>query len=142
MSSENEQRLDTEAWHYTRWAFTRGRHGSLSLRRGRLSFATVADKARSSTFYEKVDDVAETIFDLVVDDIDAISYNWLVGALTVTQDGRRHIVSFAGPPSGNHFVDARRLVTALTTLGRWRAHLQLSEPAAATHRRTPPTHGE
>lgn len=141
MSNDSEQLLDTEAWHYTRWTFTRGRHGSLSLRGGRLSFATVADKSRSSTFYEKVDDV-ETIFDLVVDDIEAISYNWLVGALTVTQDGRRHIVSFAGSPTGNHFVDARRLVTALTTLGRWRARLQVIEPAAATHRRTSPTHGK
>lgn len=124
MTTDNEQQLETEAWYYTRMMFARGQYGSLHLRDGRLSFVTVADDSRSSSLYEKVDTAAQTIFDLLVDDIDDISYNWLLGALTVTEEGRRYIVSFAGPQSGHHFEDARRLITALTTLGRWRAELE------------------
>ena len=147
MNADSKQALETEAWHYTRMMFARGHRGSLHLRKGRLAFVTLPDPSGGNSFYEKVDTVAQTLFELPVEAIDQISYNWLLGAMTLTEHGQRHFVSFAGPPSGNHFQDARRLVTALTALGRWRTVLEpkTAAPAtpprattSATHRRTTP----
>ena len=132
MTTGTEQALVTEAWYYTRMLFARGLYGSLRLRDRQLSFVTVADASRSSSFYERVDPAARTTFDLPVDRFDEISYNWLLGTMTLTEPGRRHIVSFAGPPSGSHSQDARRLISALQTLGVWRARLGPVAGAALT----------
>lgn len=123
MTIDIEPEIASPAWYYARMMFSRGRPGQLMLRQGRLTFVTAPKGTATSSWHENDNDPETTLIDVPVDDVDAISYNWLIGGLTVRQGTKRHIVGFTGPPTGGHVKDAMSLVSALTTLGRWRAVL-------------------
>jgi hypothetical protein len=129
MKIETQHHLETQGWYYKRLWFSRGRPGTLILHDGRLAFFTAPSGSAMSIWYENDSGSEETVFDVSVEDIEAVSYNWLVGALTLVVGTQRHIVSFAGPPSGSHSKDAGSLLIALTTLKRWRAMFQNAGPA-------------
>ncbi len=121
MTTDIEPDIASPSWYYTRMMFSRGRPGHLALRQGRLTFVTAPEGTATSAWHENDDDPDTTLIDVLIDELEAISYNWLIGGLTVRQGSQRHIVGFTGPPSGSHVRDALNLVSALTTLGRWRA---------------------
>lgn len=128
MNTNNRQQLETKAWYYERWMFARGRTGQLVLRGGRLKFVTASAGTAVNNWYEKLGKADETIFDVALADVDAISYNWLTAGLTVALKTKRHLVSFSGSPSGNHIEDAGTLITAIANLNRWRTALQKAHP--------------
>lgn len=122
MKSNANPDLATPAWHFERMMFNRGKPGTLSLGDGRLTFVTSPTGSAESSWYEDDGHPDETLFDVPVMELEAISYNWLVATLTVREGSHRHIIGFA-VQSGSHAKDAVALVKAFATLNRWRALL-------------------
>jgi hypothetical protein len=127
MSFRVTSTAETKAWYYTRLLFQRGKPGVLTLRDGRLTFRTSEPGSASSTWYVNAGDSDEVLFTVSADDVERISYNWLCGALSLTAQGRRHVVSFTGPPTGSHGRDVRQLIAALGHLQRWQNLLSDTE---------------
>jgi hypothetical protein len=81
MTSNTKPDLATPAWHQERMMFNRSKPGTLSLEDGRLTFVTSPTGSATSSWYEDDGHPDETLFDVPVIELEAISYNWLIAAL-------------------------------------------------------------